>query len=64
VAHEGEPLDDLNKSNRVLEQLNRELGFLNPYDNEEEMDRISAPGRVRILMEIWTLAYLGLSRRY
>lgn len=58
-----EPLEDLNKANRLIEQLNRELGFLN-FPDEEDDHRISSAGRSRIWREIWTLAYFGIARKY
>lgn len=63
VVQKFEPLEDLNRSNRSIELLNRKLGFLNNY-NEEDDNRISAAGRARIWKEIWTLAYFGISGKY
>lgn len=64
VAIEADPLDEINQFSRELEKLNRELGFLAEPDEEENAGRITAAGRVRVWMEIWTLSYLGLARRY
>jgi|TARA_B110000438_G_scaffold292846_1_gene331781 hypothetical protein len=61
--NEAEPLEDLNRSNRTIEQLNRELGFLSTL-SEDDLHRISTAGRARIWKEIWTLAYFGISRKY
>ena len=59
-----EPLDEINQASRELEILNRKLGFLAEPDQVEEAGRITSAGRVRVWMEIWTLSYLGLARRY
>ena len=63
VANETEPLEDLNGSNRAIEQLNLELGFLNIPDEEDD-HRITTAGRARIWREIWTMGYFGISRKY
>ncbi len=63
-SFEGVPLETYNQEQRHLEQLNRELGFLN-HPNEEETDgRISSAGRFRVWWELWTLSYFGRSLRY
>lgn len=59
-----DPLEEINQCSRELEKLNRELGFLTATNEEEEEGRITSAGRVRVWMEIWTLSYLGLARRY
>jgi len=59
-----EPLDEINRGSRELEKVNRELGFLSEPDEVENEGRITSAGRVRVWMEIWTLSYLGLARRY
>lgn len=64
VPQETDPLTRLNDDQSRIERLNRELGFLHQTADEEIPDRITAPGRYRIWKEIWTLGYLGRSRRY
>lgn len=64
MAIELMPLDEINLSSRELEALNRDLGFLTSPQEAEEEGRITVAGRVRVWMEIWTLSYLGLARRY
>ena len=59
-----EPLADLNDSQRELDRVNTELGFLNPHGAREDHGKISQEGRYRIWKEIWTLNYLGRSARY
>jgi hypothetical protein len=59
-----EPLDEINRHSGEMERLNRELGFLSEPQDVEDEGRITSAGRVRVWMEIWTLSYLGLARRY
>jgi hypothetical protein len=59
-----EPMADLNDSQRELDQVNTELGFLNPRGAREDHGKISSEGRYRVWKEIWTLNYLGRSARY
>jgi hypothetical protein len=59
-----EPLADLNNAQRELDQVNTELGFLNPQGAREDHGKISHEGRYRVWKEIWTLNYLGRSSRY
>lgn len=59
-----EPLVDLNEAQGELDQVNTELGFLNPRDSREENGKITYEGRYRVWKEIWTLNYLGRSARY
>lgn len=63
------PLNDFNKEQRHLEQLNRELGFLTQQgysrsDEDEDPERITSAGRFRVWVELWTLSYFGRPRRY
>lgn len=55
------PIDDLNAQQLVLERLNTELGFLNPYDLREEHGKITSEGRYRVWKEVWFLNYFGKS---
>jgi hypothetical protein len=59
-----DPLVDLNDSQRELDRVNTELGFLNPQSVREDHGKISNEGRYRVWKEIWTLNYLGRSARY
>jgi hypothetical protein len=59
-----EPMADLNDSQRELDQVNTELGFLNPRGAREDHGKISSEGRYRVWKEIWTLNYLGRAARY
>ena len=59
-----EPMIDLNDAQRELDQVNTELGFLNPQGAREEKGKITHEGRYRVWKEIWTLNYLGRSARY
>jgi hypothetical protein len=61
---ETDPLADLNAQQRVLEQVNTELGFLVPRQEREELGKLTREGRYRIWKEIWMLHYLGVPRRY
>lgn len=64
VPWEGDPLDDLNRHQQLMEQLNTELGFLLPHTQREEHGKITPEGRFRIWKEAWLLDYLGISARY
>jgi hypothetical protein len=59
-----EPMVDMNDAQRELDQVNTELGFLNPHGAREENGKITHEGRYRVWKEIWTLNYLGRSARY
>ena len=59
-----EPLTDLNTQQHELDQLNTQLGFLNPTSEREEFGKISQAGRYRVWKEIWMLNYLGRAARY
>lgn len=64
VAFENDPLADLNAQQHELDQLNTQLGFLNPHNEREEFGKITQAGRYRVWKEIWMLNYLGRSARY
>ncbi|MCF7686912.1 MAG: hypothetical protein K9M98_01710 [Cephaloticoccus sp.] len=64
VAFDADPLTDLNSQQHELDQLNTQLGFLNPHSEREEFGKITQAGRYRVWKEIWMLNYLGLSVRY
>jgi hypothetical protein len=59
-----EPIEQINRDQHQVEQLNRELGFLHTPAEEPELGRLTTAGRARIWQEVWTLAYLGLPLRY
>lgn len=59
-----EVLADLNAQQRILEQLNTELGFLVPKPEREELGKLTSQGRYRIWKEIWLLHYFGTTMRY
>jgi len=61
---ENDPLEQINADQRIVEHLNRELGFLHSHPEAEEQGRLTAAGRARIWQEVWTLGYLGLPLRY
>ena len=54
-----EPLEQINEDQRLVEQLNRELGFLYPQSEQIEHGRLTTAGKARIWQEVWTLSYLG-----
>lgn len=58
------PLEQINEDQRQVEQLNRDLGFLNKRAEESELGRLTTGGKVRVWQEIWTLSYLGLPLNY
>jgi len=58
------PLDQINSDQRIVEQLNRELGFLHAHPEEGEAGRLTTAGKARIWQEVWTLGYLGLPLKY
>lgn len=58
------PLPDLNAQQHELDQLNTQLGFLNPHAEREEFGKISQAGRYRVWKEIWMLEYFGRPARY
>ncbi len=64
VPWETDPLDDLNRQQRQMEQINTQLGFLVPNAEREEYGKITPEGRFRIWKEAWLLDYFGLPTRY
>lgn len=58
------PLEQINEDQRRVEQLNRDLKFLNPVVEQAEKGRLSMAGKARVWQEIWTLSYLGIPLRY
>lgn len=59
-----EPLEQINEDQREVEQLNRDLGFLNKPVEVAESGRLTNAGKARIWQELWTLAYLGKPLKY
>ncbi len=55
---------DLETTQRELDRLNTEMGFLFPHSEREELGKITQEGRYRVWKEIWMLDYLGRSARY
>lgn len=64
ISMDYEPLDDLNKSQNLLEEVNVREGLMNPKNLHEEHGKISQEGRYRIWKEVWLLNYLGTSVNY
>jgi len=64
VPWDGDPLNDLNRQQVLMDQINTELGFLLPLGEREEHGKITPEGRFRIWKEAWLLDYLGLAARY
>lgn len=64
AAFANAPLADLNLQQHELDQLNTQLGFLNPHPEREEFGKITQAGRYRVWKEIWMLNYLGRAARY
>lgn len=64
VAWETEPLQDLNRQQQMMEQINTQLGFLMPNADREEYGKITPEGRFRVWKEAWLLDYFGLPTRY
>ena len=59
-----DPAAELNTTQRELDRLNTELGFLHRQTDREELGKITQAGRYRVWKEIWMLNYLGRSARY
>jgi hypothetical protein len=59
-----EPIEQINQDQRLIEQLNQDLGFLNKPAEEIEQGRLTPAGKARIWQEVWTLSYLGLPLPY
>jgi hypothetical protein len=64
VAWDGDPLNDLNRQQLLMDQLNTELGFLLPLGEREEHGKITPEGRFRVWREAWLLDYFGRAARY
>lgn len=64
VAWETDPLEDLNRQQQLMEQINTQLGFLLPTAEREEYGKITPEGRFRVWKEAWLLDYFGLPTRY
>lgn len=64
VAWDLDPLDDINRQQQQMEQLNTQLGFLLPNADREEHGKITPEGRFRIWKEAWCLDYFGRAARY
>ncbi|MBP6508843.1 MAG: hypothetical protein KA257_14880, partial [Opitutaceae bacterium] len=64
AAFDDGPLHDLNVQQHELDQLNTQLGFLNPHAEREEFGKISQAGRYRVWKEVWMLEYFGRADRY
>ncbi|HEY4300604.1 MAG TPA: hypothetical protein VGM73_07015 [Candidatus Didemnitutus sp.] len=64
VAWDSDPLNDLNRQQLLMDQLNTELGFLLPLSDREEHGKITPEGRFRIWKEAWLLDYFGRAARY
>lgn len=64
VPWDTEPLEDLNRQQQIMEQVNTELGFLLPHSDREEHGKITPEGRFRVWKEAWLLSYLGVAARY
>jgi len=64
VAWETDPLEDLNRQQQQMEQINTQLGFLVPSAEREEYGKITPEGRFRIWKEAWLLDYFGWPTRY
>ena len=64
VPFEVDPLVDIDVTQRELDRLNTELGFLVPHGEREQHGKITHEGRYRLWKEIWLLEYLGRSSRY
>lgn len=61
---DGDPLNDLNRQQLLMDQINTELGFLLPLADREEHGKITPEGRFRIWREAWLLDYFGVAARY
>lgn len=61
---EQDTLEELNRQQRTLEQINLQHGFLNRPEHQEEHGRITNEGRYRLWKEIWLLNYFGSTVAY
>lgn len=57
-------LDDINRQQHMLEQINLQSGFLIPHHQQEEFGRLTKEGRYRIWKEILLLNYFGITVGY
>lgn len=64
IVWDSDPLNDLNRQQLLMDQLNTELGFLLPMSDREEHGKITPEGRFRIWKEAWLLDYFGRAARY
>jgi hypothetical protein len=64
IVWDSDPLNDLNRQQLLMDQLNTELGFLLPLSDREEHGKITPEGRFRIWKEAWLLDYFGRAARY
>ncbi len=64
VEPDQEPLEEINGYSEMIEQVNREKGFLLPRELHGEQGRLSLEGRYRAWKEMWLLRYLGSTIRY
>lgn len=64
LPFEQDALTVLNNDRVLLEQLNRDMGFFSQEEDIDQIGRITPAGRYRIWQELWTISYLGRSRRY
>ncbi|MBC2607207.1 hypothetical protein [Pelagicoccus albus] len=60
-TYELDPIDELNRQQQVLEQINVKEGFLFPPHLQEDYGRITWEGRYRVWKEVWMLNYFGVS---
>lgn len=59
IPFDDEVVDDLNRQQRTLEQVNIDMGFLFPQNQREAYGKITREGRYRIWLELWCLSYFG-----
>ncbi|MEO5959420.1 MAG: hypothetical protein ABIZ49_13175 [Opitutaceae bacterium] len=64
TAFTAEPLAELNATQRELDRLNTEMGFLHPHSERDDRGKFTHEGRYRVWKEIWMLNYLGRAARY
>ena len=57
-------LADINRQQSKLEQINLQLGFLTPHNQQDEFGRLTKEGHYRIWKEIWLLNYFGMTVHY
>lgn len=58
---DSDPLEELNREQRELEQLNVQAGFLVNLNEQETYGRLTSNGRYRLWKEVWLLKYFGVS---